>query len=168
MKLTVFVVMLSIVCVGCAQQRSEQLPQQQRDQIKNEVKAIVDSIILGTDVNTRMQYYGDSSEFLAFNLDGSQSNREAIRKSQQWFIDSLIRIKLAFQDEYPVVTKDLVVSVWHGPEELGLKSGDMVKYQPRVQTFVFRKIDGKWKIVYIQESGTLTREKSSKDLTCPK
>jgi len=162
MKLTAFVALLLVVCGGCSPQQSEQLTQQQIDQIKNEVKVVVDSITLGTDVNVRMQYYWDSPEFLAFNLDGSQADRETVRRSHEWLDDSVVAIKLSLHDEYPVVTKDLVISVWHGTEELGLKSGDKVEYQPRVQTFVFRKLEGKWKIVYSHESGTFTREKSNK------
>jgi hypothetical protein len=162
MKLTTCVAMLLIICLGCSQQQSEQLTPQQIDQIRNEVKAVVDSITLGTDVNVRMRYYWDSPEFVAINLDGSQSDREGVRRSQEWLEDSVVAINLSLSDEYPVVTKDIVISVWRGTEELGLKSGDKVKFHPHVQTFVFRKFEGKWKVVYTHESGILTREKSKK------
>lgn len=44
MKATIFVAALFVFLVGCSSKQGAQLTQQQRDQIKTEVKAISDSI----------------------------------------------------------------------------------------------------------------------------
>ena len=45
MKANIFVAALLLFCLGCTSQQSDQLTQQQKDQIKSEVKAVGDSII---------------------------------------------------------------------------------------------------------------------------
>jgi len=166
MKANTFIAVVMFVCFGCTSQQSEQLTQQQRDQIKNEVKVVVDSIVAKAerlDIGGTIQYYWDSPEFLAYNPDGSRSDFQALKKMIVWFADSVSAFKLAtVRDEFPILTKDLVIYVWCGNDELTLKSGDKIKYDPDAQTFVFRKLDGKWKMVYLHESATITTQKAGK------
>jgi len=162
MKPTIIVTILLSLCVGCSTRPSDQLNQQQADQVKEEIKVILDSIMVGVNGNQKIQYYLDSPDFLGFNLDGSQADIQTVKRSVQWFADSVVVYKLQSADRFPVVMKDVVVYVWSGPEELGLKSVDTIKYHPRVVTYVFKKLEGRWKIVYVQESGTKTIEKLAK------
>ena len=166
MKRNIFVAALLLLFIGCTQQQSDQLTQQQKDQIKSEVKAVVDSVITKAqrlDMGATLQYYWDSPEFAIYNPDGSRSDFEATKKMLVWFADSVSAFKLAtVREEFPIVTKDLVIYVWVGNDELTLKSGDKTKYDPDAQTFVFRKLDGKWKIVYVQESATIVTQKAGK------
>ena len=166
MKRNIFVAALLLFFVGCTSQQTDQLTQQQKDQIKSEAKVVMDSIIAKAqrlDIGTTLQYYWDSPEFAIYNPDGSRSDFEATKKMLVWFADSVSAFKLAtVREEFPIVTKDLVIYVWVGNDELTLKSGDKTKYDPDAQTFVFRKLDGKWKIVYVQESATIVTQKAGK------
>ena len=166
MKANTFIAVVLLLCVGCTSQQSDQLTQQQKDQIKNEIRAVVDSIIAKAerlDINGTIQYYWDSPEFLQYNPDGSQSDFQAVKKSLAWFADSLSAFKLAtVRDEFPILTKDLVLYAWVGNDELTLKSGDKIKYDPDAETLVFRKFDDKWKMVYFHESATITTQKAGK------
>ena len=143
MKANVFIAALMFLCFGCTSQQSEQLTQQQRDQIKNEVKVVDDSIFAKAerlDIGGTIQYYWDSPEFVAYNPDGSRSDFQAWKKLLAWFADSVSAFTVAtVRDEFPVVTKDLVIYVWSGNDELTLKSGDKIKFDPDAQTIVFRK-----------------------------
>ena len=166
MKRNIFVAALLLFIIGCTSQQSDQLTQQQKDQIKSEVKVVVDSIIAKAerlDISGSMQYYWDSPEFVVYNSDGSRSDFQAMKKSVEWFADSVSAFKLAtVREEFPVVTKDLVIYAWVGNDELTLKSGDKTKYDPDAETFVFRKLEGKWKIVYLHESAIVTTQKAGK------
>jgi hypothetical protein len=162
MKSTFAFAILLSVCISCSPQPNDQLTQQQIDQIKKDIKLCVDSVMMAGGNDHKLQCYADSSGFHGFALDGSQTDIQAIKKSLQWFSDSVVVYKLNAMDHFPVVAKDFVVYAWSGSEELGLKAGDRIKYQPRVVSFVFRKLEGKWKIVYTQESGTKTTEKPVK------
>jgi hypothetical protein len=166
MKANTFIAVVLLMCVGCTSQQNDQLTQQQKDQIKKEIKVVFDSVVARAerlDVGSTIQYYWDSPEFLAINPDGSQTDIQAMKKTLAWFDDSVSAFKLAtVREEFPIVTKDLVLYAWVGNDEITLKSGDKIKYDPDAQTFVFRKLDGEWKMAYFHESATITTQKAGK------
>jgi len=70
---TLFVVLLFLT-LGCTSQQSNQLTQQEQDQITKEVTAVADSIIAKAeklDVGL-LDYYADSPEWGMVNADGSR------------------------------------------------------------------------------------------------
>ena len=160
------ILLIAILLAGCTSQQTEQLSQQQQDQIKTEIKVMVDTMfakVVRLDVRGVIQYYWDSPEFSSYNADGSRSDFAALKKEVAWFADSVTAFKMAtVREEFPVLMKDLVICVWVGNDELTLKSGNTINYDPDASTFVFRKIDGTWKIVFTHESATITTQKSGK------
>lgn len=166
MKANVVIAVLLFVAFGCTPQHGDQLTQQQTDQIKSEIRTVVDSIIATAerlDIGKTIQYYWDSPDYLQYNPDGSKTDIQGVKKSLAWFADSVSLFRLTtVRDEFPVVTKDLVLYVWVGNDDITLKSGDTIKYDPDVETLVFRKFDDKWKLVYFHESATMTTQKAGK------
>jgi hypothetical protein len=166
MKANGFVAALLLFCVGCTSQPSDQLTQQQKDQIKHEVKAVCDTVwakMERLDVKGCMQYFWDSPEFVAFFPDGSRMDFQAFKKMNLDFPDSASAVKLApVREDLFVLAKDVVVYAWHGKSELHFKSGAKMMFDPDAETFVFKKIAGEWKIVYVQESATITTQKPVK------
>ncbi len=164
MKPNILVAGLLLFWLGCTTQRSDQLTQEQIDQIKKDAKVAVDSIIAKferLDAEGAMQYYWDSPEFVAFNPDGSRSDYQAGKKSAIDFVNSATEVTIdPVREEYTVMTKDLVVCAWLGRQELTLKSGDKITTDPFGVTFLFKNIAGQWKVIYCHESGTYVTQKA--------
>jgi len=136
------------------------------DQIKSEVRVVVDSILVSfgrLDGTAALQYWWDSPEFIAYNIDGSRADFQANKKTTMDFVNSASTFKLAtIREDFPVVTKDLVICAWVGKQEASLKSGDKLRWDPDATTFVFRKIAGQWKAIYTHESAMFTTQKVGK------
>lgn len=164
MKANILVAALLLLIIGCTSQQSDQLTQRQKDQIKTEVKAAVDSMIARDerlDADGVMQYYSDSPDFVAFNPDGSRSDYQAMKKGLVDMLSSLASLKiLATREDIIVMTKDIVIDSWIGKTEAVLKSGDKMVFDPDGVTQVFQKIAGQWRAVYSHESATITIKKA--------
>lgn len=166
MKRNIIVAALLLFIVGCTPQQSDQLTQQQKDQIKSEVKAVCDSLWAKwtrLDGEATIQYFRDSPEFVAFNADGSRSEFQAFKQMTLDGASSAAAFKLApARIDFYVLAKDAVIYSWFGKSEFAMKSGDKITYDPDAGTFVFKKVGGQWKIIYIHESATITTQKAGK------
>jgi ketosteroid isomerase-like protein len=164
MKATIFIVTLLLCILGCTPQQNDQLTQQQKDQIKNEVKAVMDSSIAKAnrqDMNGFIEFY---SPELTCVYDSSIFDYETYKKI--WFdfptyMTSWKWIPVRF--ECIVLTKDFVVSTWIGKCEFYGKSGEKTTVNSRDYTNVFKRVNSQWKIIYEHSSsGTSVTEKAEK------
>ena len=166
MKRNILVAALLLFIIGCTPQQSDQLTQQQKDQIKKELTAVVDSMIARfdrLDVNGGFQYSWDSPEYVAFNADGSRSDFQATKKAAIDALGSMVALKIStVREDFTVLSKDLAICAWAGKEEVTLKSGDKVLYDPDATTLIFRKIADQWKAIYSHESATIVTQKADK------
>jgi ketosteroid isomerase-like protein len=165
MKTNIFVAALLLFIIRCTPQQSDQLNQQQKDQIKSEVKAVMDSMIARDerlDADGVMQYY--SPDLIAFSPDGSRSDYQAMKKGLAEMFSSSASFKiLATREDIIVMTKDLVIDSWIGKTEAVLKSGDRMVFDPDGVTQVFQRIAGQWKVIYSHESAMITTQKAGKE-----
>ena len=165
MKRNIFVAALLLLFVGCTSQQSDQLTEQQKDQIKKEVKATADSMMAKFerfDADGSLQYYWDSPDFIKLNVDGSQNDFQAQKKSMKnvgWF--TAVKVPTV-SEKLTVVTKDVAICVRQAKLEMSLKSGDRLTCDPFAYTLVFKNISGQWKVILSHESGTLVTEKAGK------
>jgi len=147
-------------------QRSDQLTQQQKDQIKKEVAAVGDGIIakwVGLDPEGGLQYYSDSPDWGMVNADGSRWDFQTFKKFWMDSVESVTAIKwTTTRQDFTFVTKDIVICAWDGKDETTLKSGDKITYDPHAYTMIFKKIAGQWKAVYSHDSGIGVTQKAAK------
>lgn len=164
MKANIFVVaVLLLFCFGCTSQPSEQLTQQQKDQIKSEVKAVCDSIIAKIerlDVGF-LDYYLDSPDLGMVYADGSRWDFQTTKKAETDFFKSATAWKwTTTRLDFIVLAKDIVIGAWDGKDETILKSGDKITCDPHAYTLVFKKIAGQWKVIYSHDSGIPVTKKA--------
>ena len=158
MKATILVAALPLlVSVGCTSRQSEQLTQQQTDQIKNEVKVVGDTILATfarLDGPRTFQFYANTPHWVMFNADGSQWDYKTTRKGMLDAANAAAAYKYTtLRQDFWVVTKDVVISAWVIKEESVMKSGDTLVYDPHPYTLVFRRMAGQWKVVWSHDSG---------------
>ena len=163
----VFVATLLLFIVGCTSPQSDQLTQQQKDQIKLEIKAACDSMVAiwnRADTSRYMQYYADSPDWVCFNLDGSRSDYQALKKSWLDAANSIIDYKwTTTHQDFAFISKDVVLCAWEGNSAMiGRQSGKQLTFDPIAYTAVFKKIAGRWQVVYSHTSATSVTEKADK------
>ena len=158
-----FTILMLFILVGCTSQQSDQLTQQQKEQIKSEVKAVSDSITarwVGLDAEGALQYY---SPDLVHVYDSLRLDFQAYKKGWIDLNNSITTIKVTpIREDYIVLTKDLVISTWVGKDEYNMKSGDKIIGDPLTYTLVFKNIAGQWKVLYSHASVIPVTQKAEK------
>ena len=165
MKSHIFVAALLILCLGCTTQQSDQLTQQQKDQIKSEVKAVADSLIAKAerlDIGW-FDCYVDSPDWGMLNADGTAWDYQTTKKAQPDWINSATSWKwTSTRQDFIFLAKDIVICAWVGKDETLMKSGDKITYDPHAYTLIFKKIAGQWKVIYSHDSGIAVTQKAGK------
>jgi hypothetical protein len=165
-----------LLCVGCATERSAELTPQQVDQIKSEVKAVGDSVIARferLDAKGTAQLYANSPDWVMYNADGSQWDYPTTTKNMLAMMDPATGPITGWKwttisQHFVVVNKDLVILAWVGRDETTMRTGEVVVYDPHAYTWVLRRIDGQWKVVWSQDSGTPVTHKAAAAKRAPK
>lgn len=183
-----FTILMLFILVGCASKQNDQLTQQQKDQIKKEIKAVGDSIMSKIErLDARwVDYYLDSPDWGMVNADGSRWDFQTFKNVQPDFFNSIISWKwTTTHQDFIFITKDIVICAWDGKDETILKSGDKITadsvlnrlyvkdetilksgdkitYDPHAYTIVFKKVKGQWKVIYQHDSGIPITQKADK------
>ena len=150
--------------LGCTSQQSDQLTQQQKEQIKKEIKAVSDSIIAKFErldaLGCFQIYYADSPDWGMVNADGSRWDFQYSKKVTPDFFNSVKSWKwTTTHQDLIYVTKEFVICAWDGKDETIMKSGDKITFDPHAYTMVFKKIAGQWKVIYSHDSGIPVTQK---------
>ena len=163
MKRNIFVTALLLFFVGCTPQQSGQLTQQQKDQIKSEVTAVVDSIFVRwarLDVDRCFQCYWPE---LVVVFDSTRLDFEGYRKMCVEYIPLLTATQWSkVRIDVMPLTPDLAMctAVWKSKDFL--KSGDTETWNPVTYTLLLKKSEGQWKVTYSHASGIPVTEKAGK------
>jgi ketosteroid isomerase-like protein len=151
MKTNISIVALLIfITIGCTSPQTNQLTQQQKDQIKNETKAVLDSVISKwqrLDGQGALQYY--ASDIVQVSSDGSRC--DSIDYKKKWIegCNSAKSINATpSRVDFKVVSDDVVISTWVGKCKFLFKSGEIWNVDALVYTDVYKKKGNQWKIVY--------------------
>lgn len=168
-----------LFCIfGCTQKQTEQLTQQQKDQIEKEILVVLDSISVRLQQldSSWLDYYINSPDWTMLNADGSRWDYQTTKKVQPDFLNSVISFKWTIiNQKFIFLTKDMVICSIDSKDETILKSpdkikadnnlnglfandettmkGDRIMYDPHAYTLIFKKVDGQWKIFYSHDSG---------------
>ena len=163
MKATIFVAALLLFWCGCTLQQPNQLTQQQQDQIKSEVKATCDSIVVRwerLDAEGSLQCY--SPELVVVN-DSARTDFATYKKGWVEYTPSLAATKwTTIRVDVIALTADLALCTGVWKSEDYLKSGDKETYNPIAYTLLFKKVAGQWKVTYSHASGVPVVQKAAK------
>jgi ketosteroid isomerase-like protein len=135
---------------GCASQEPVKMTPQEQDTAKKEISAVVKLInqnLEKMDVEALFQSYSDSSDF--FTTDGSMINLQVFKNHNAAWFKSLAALKVTTSSEYyRFLPGNTVICSWIGKFEMTLKSGEQLKNNKFGITYIFRKIDNKWKVIH--------------------
>lgn len=126
------------------------------DNIINEVKNIFDKMVKyseGAQPDSFLSCFDDSPTFLHFSGDGKMRNYAAFRKICVEYYATLKQQKLStIKERYNVIDMALVIVGWTGNITAEFKNGDTMLMKDYSTTNVFKKINGKWRIIHSHES----------------
>jgi hypothetical protein len=161
MRTNIFILFLFFCILGCTSKQSDQLTQKQKDQIKKEVMVVFDSTNARfgrMDAIGASQYF--SPEFVEV-WDTALAPLETARKGWIAYFDTFAKVKWTTANiECIVLTKDLVIITWIGKMESLKKTGEKITIDPEDLTYIYKKVDGQWKAIYVHSSGTRLKEKA--------
>jgi hypothetical protein len=186
MKTIIFIASLLLCILGCTQKQTEQLTQQQQEQIKKEILIVCDSISVRLQRLDKgwLDYYTDSPDWAMLNADGTRWDYQTTKKVQPDFFNSIISFKWTMiNQKFIFLTKDVVICSIDSKDETILKPadktkadknlnslypsdestklGDKITYDPHAYTLIFKKVDGQWKIIYSHDSGIPVTQKAA-------
>lgn len=154
MKTNFFITVTMLCILGCTSQQTEQLTQQQKEQIKSEFKLIYDNYCAkwaGLDVGGILPYY---SPELVVVFDTLLLDYETYTKGWDDYTKTTDNIKLnPIYLDIRILTKDIVIATWCGKVEPLMKSGDLITGNPAKYTDEWKRVDGQWKAIYEHGSG---------------
>jgi ketosteroid isomerase-like protein len=126
------------------------------DNIINEVRRVYHKITVHSEkaqLDAFLSYYDDSPHFLSFSADGKMSDATVFRKLCSEYYNSLKgQTVTTISEKYHVIDANLVIVGWTGNILAVLKNGEIIKMDNYSITSIFKKIDGKWKIIHDHES----------------
>ncbi len=126
------------------------------DHIVKEIKNVFDKLTEYSEraqLDSFMSCYHNSPTFLHFGSDGKMSNYEEFEKSCAEYYKSLNEQKITtIQEKVNVIDSNLAVLGWTGNIVAQFKNGDTMKMNNYSITNIFKRIDGKWKIIHSHES----------------
>jgi hypothetical protein len=154
-----------LLCIhGCSSKQSDQLTDNQKDQIKKEIVEVFDSIMVRLerlDAEGALQYY--SPNFVAFGSGGERFSFQDLKKYYVDFYSSSTSYKWTSNSfNFITINKETVVITTDGKNESVMKSGEKIIFEPSHYTFAFEKIEGQWKLFYHHFSGTFVKQDALK------
>jgi hypothetical protein len=163
MKANIFIAALLLCILGCTSKQSDQLTQQQKDQIRKEVKVVLDSIFARyekLDVNGALNYY---SQEMVDGGDRTLQDFQAYKKAGIDFVSKADSVKWT-EDRWVcvVLSKNLVLSYWVGKGKWLFKSKERLVFDPNIYTNIFKNENGQWKVIYEQFSGNPVTQAAEK------
>jgi hypothetical protein len=158
MRTFCFITMIAILLFyifGCIQQQNDQLTQQQKDQIKQEIKVVFDSIFARyekLDVNGALNYY---SQDMVHGGDTVLQGFQGYKDAGIDFFKNVDSVKWTSGHlECIILDKDLVLTYWVGKGNWLFKSKERLIFDPNIYTNIIKNENGQWKVIFEQFTGT--------------
>ena len=134
----------------------ETVTNHQRETISQEIREAIDSLIRGCealDMDLAFDIFSDSPDFLMIGTDGTHCDYATYLKNNIDYLKTCASFRLTtFSDEIRILNPNTAIFSWAYGAEALLKTGEKDIVSKAGASFVFRKIGGKWKVVYYHEA----------------
>lgn len=145
-------------CNQAATQNKYVLTEQEKETAKKEISAQIDTIIRGAknlDVETAMQPYSNTENFLIINPDATFSGYQKMKSDNSEAFKKMRSLNFTtVNQEFRFLSDSQVLLTWFGKSEVELGSGEKIKYESYVGTMLFSRENGEWKIIYAHETAS--------------
>jgi hypothetical protein len=136
--------------------RSEHLSSPEKETIEKELHAAIDTLIAGCetlDMELAFAIFSNSPDFLMMSTDGSLCDYQTYLNNNIDYLMTCSRFRLTtFRREVRVLDRDTAVFSWAYGARATLKTGEQDIIENAGATFLFRRVNDEWKVVYYHES----------------
>jgi uncharacterized protein (TIGR02246 family) len=158
MKPTLVIGLALSMFFGCGRQEPAQMTPQEQDVAKKEINEVVSQLIQAAsklDAEALLQSYSNSPDFILLTTTGSMVDYEGTKNSTAEVYKSLTALTFTtIKNEFRFLTGNIVVCAWLGKCDATFKTGEQATIDSYAITFVFKKLDNRWKIIYSHESAS--------------
>ncbi len=108
-----------------------------------------------------LKSYADIPDFLHISSDGTIRDFAGFKKVCSEYYETVKEQKLTKNREiFQVLNDDTVLLCWSGNIDAHIKNGGIMKLINYTVTFLFKKINGEWKVIHSHESAPPPQLKS--------
>lgn len=147
---------LGIFMLACTTQNPPTMTEIEINSTINEVKSMYSQLIdhsKKAELDSFLGYYDSSPYFQSISADGNMSNYEVFKEACSGYYNSLQKQSITTtRQEFQVVDRNLVIVSWTGDIIADLRNGNTIKMTNYSITSVFKKNDGRWKVIHDHES----------------
>ena len=134
----------------------ESISSAEKTKIQEEIKEIIHTLISGCeslDMEMAFSMFMDSPEFLMMGTDGALSDYQTYLKNNIEYLKTCSSFKLRTdREEIRILDQETAVYAWAYGVEAALNTGEKDIVKNAGASFVFKKQNGEWKVVYYHES----------------
>ena len=159
--------LITTMLFSCSQKTSSALSEEQKKQIQNEIQPVIAQIHeAAANVDTTKLYevfsFADN-DFTYVETSGAFYDKAAYKNMvRQFYAPLTSEIIAKGTEKYTYLSEDNVLWSYSGALIATYKNGQEVRYEPFGMSMLFRKVESKWKVVFLQES---TQEHAQTDST---
>ena len=155
------------ILLSCNEKSNNQLSEVQKEQIQSEIQPVIAQIHeAAAHVDTTKLYEVFSftdNDFTYIETSGAFYDKAAYKQMVREFYGPLTSEIIAQgKEKFTYLSADNVLWSYSGALIAKYKNGQEIRYEPFGMSMLFRKIDSKWKVVFLQES---TQEHTQTDST---
>jgi ketosteroid isomerase-like protein len=162
MKPTLVIGLALFMLFGCGRQEPAQMTPQEQDAAKKEISEVLNQLLQSAskmDAEALLQSYSNSPDFILLTTEGSMLDYQGTKNGTAETYKSLSALKFTtVKNEFRFLPGNTVICAWLGKCDVTSKTGEGATIDSYAITYVFRKIDNQWKIIYSHESARPVEE----------
>jgi len=160
-------ILLTLVLLSCSQKTNNALTEDQKKGMRQEIQPVIDQIYdAAAHADTAKLFdvfHFADNDFTFMEINGAlYTQAEYIEMARQFYGMISTETLDKGKDKFNFINEDNVMWTYSGAVTAVYKTGIKAKYEPFGLTILFRRIDHKWKGVFLQES---TQEPPAADTT---
>ena len=128
----------------------------EKEAIAKEIRGAIDNLIRGCetlDMDMAFGIFLDFPDFLMIGTDGAYSDHDAYLRNNIAYLETCSSFKLTtYGEKIRILDRNTAIYSWAYGAEATLKTGEKDIVEKAGASFVFRKTDDEWKVVYYHES----------------
>ena len=131
---------------------------QEQDVAKKEINEVLNQQLESAsklDAEALMQSYSNSPDFILLTTTGSMADYQGTKIGTAEIYKSLTALKFTtIKNEFRFLPGNIVICAWLGTCDITFKTTERATIDSYAITFVFKKLDNHWKIIYSHESAS--------------
>ena len=124
--------------------------------IIKEIDQVLDDLIASyeaLDLDTSFKFFSADPEFFMIGSDGLIYDHETFYNANKMYFSECSKFDLiTYIRDIKVLTNDLVLVSWHYKAMATLRTGGKDVFDTAGATFLFKRINGQWKVINYHES----------------